>query len=147
MRTRYTLPATDARVSANRRRDMSENQHELLGRREFVKQAGVTGLLLSGGGVLAACGVKKSAAGGSSSTIRIGYVSPLTGEAASFGEPDSYVLGVVRKAVANGITGSDGKHYKVEILQKDSQSSPQTAASVASDLINGSQVDLMLTTS
>src|SRR5947199_8871283 len=105
MRTRYTLPATDARVSANRRRDMSDNQHELLGRREFVKRAGATGLLLSGGGVLAACGVKKSGSGGSSGTLRIGYVSPLTGEAASFGEPDTYVLGVVRKTLSARITG------------------------------------------
>jgi branched-chain amino acid transport system substrate-binding protein len=126
---------------------MSESQHELLGRREFVKRAGASGLLLSGSGVLAACGVKKSSSGPAGNTLRIGYVSPLTGEAASFGEPDTYVLGVVRKAVAGGITGSDGKHYKIEILQKDSQSSPQTAASVANELINGSQIDLMLTTS
>src|SRR5436309_4418365 len=121
--------------------------NELLRRREFVKRAGATGLLLSSGGVLAACGVKKSGSGGGSSTLRIGYVSPLTGEAASFGETDTYVLGVVRKAVAGGITGADGKHYSVEIIQKDSQSSPQTAASVANQLINSSNVDLMLTTS
>jgi len=126
---------------------MSENKHEEMGRREFVKRAGAGGLLLTSSGVLAACGVKKSGSGGSSGTIRIGYVSPLTGEAASFGEPDTYVLGLVRKAVAGGITGSDGKHYSIEIIQKDSQSSPQTAASVANDLINGSAVDLMLTTS
>lgn len=126
---------------------MSENDRVLLGRREFVKRAGATGLLFSSGGVLAACGVKKSGSGGSSKTIRIGYVSPLTGEAAAFGEPDTYVLGVVHKAVAGGITGADGKHYSIQIIQKDSQSSPQTAASVASDLINSSQVDLMLTTS
>ena len=57
---------------------MSENQRELLGRREFVKRAGASGLLLSSGGVLAACGVKSnSSSGGSSKTIKIGYVSPL----------------------------------------------------------------------
>jgi branched-chain amino acid transport system substrate-binding protein len=133
---------------------MTEERHDhpawlddAMPRREFVRRAGATGLLVTSGGVLAACGVKKSGSGGGSSTIKIGYVSPITGEAASFGEPDTYVLGVVRRAVANGITGSDGKHYTVEIIQKDSQSSPQTAASVANDLINSSQVDLMLTTS
>ena len=126
---------------------MSGNQRELFGRREFVKRAGAAGLAVSSGGVLAACGVKKSSSGGSTSAIKIGYVSPLTGEAASFGEPDTYVLGVVRKAIASGITGSDGKHYSVQIIQKDSQSSPQTAASVANDLINGAGIDLMLTTS
>lgn len=126
---------------------MSVQQGDLYRRREFVKRAGAASLALSSGSVLAACGVKKTSSGGSGSTIRIGYVSPLTGEAASFGEPDTYVLGAVRKTVAGGITGADGKHYSIEILQKDSQSSPQTAASVASSLINGSQVDLMLTTS
>lgn len=116
-------------------------------RRDFLKRAGAGGVLLSTGGVLAACGVQKSGSASGSNTIRIGYVSPLTGEAASFGEPDTYVLGVVRKAVAGGITAANGKHYSIEILQKDSQSSPQVASSVASSLINGSQVDLMLTTS
>jgi branched-chain amino acid transport system substrate-binding protein len=126
---------------------MSDSQQDLFPRREFVKRAGAGGLLLSSSGVLAACGVKKSSSGGSGNTIKIGYVSPLTGEAASFGEPDTYVLGQVRKAIAGGITGANGKHYTVEILQKDSQSSPQTASSVANALINGSAVDLMLTTS
>lgn len=128
---------------------MNDGRHELLPRREFVKRAGVSGLLLSSGGLLAACGVKKNSSGGSgsSTTFKIGYVSPLTGEAASFGEPDTYVLGVVRKTIAGGVTGGDGKHYKIEILQKDSQSSPQTASSVANDLINSGGVDLMLTTS
>ena len=126
---------------------MSENQQELLGRRDFVKRAGATGLMVSSGGLLAACGVAKSGSSGSSNTFKIGYVSPLTGEAASFGEPDTYVLGVVRKAISGGVTGGDGKHYSVQILQKDSQSSPQTAASVANQLINGDNVDLMLTTS
>ncbi len=127
---------------------MSESQDGLLGRREFVKRAGAGGLALSTSGLLAACGVKKSSGGGGGSkTIRIGYVSPLTGEAASFGEPDTYVLGVVRKTVAGGITGADGKHYAIQILTKDSQSNPQTAASVANDLINAGGIDLMLTTS
>jgi branched-chain amino acid transport system substrate-binding protein len=119
-------------------------------RREFVKRAGATGLMLSSGGVLAACGVKKSGSssgGGGSATLKIGYVSPQTGEAAAFGEPDGYILGLVRKAVANGITSGDGKHYKIEIVEMDSQSNPQHAASVASSLINGSSVDLMVTSS
>ncbi len=126
---------------------MSEERDRRFPRREFVKRAGSAGLLLSSGGVLAACGVKKSSSSTGGSTIKIGYVSPETGEAAAFGEPDGYILGLVRKAVANGITGGDGKHYSIEIIKKDSESSPQTAASVANDLINGSQVDLMLTSS
>ena len=71
---------------------MSDGGHELLPRREFVKRAGATGLALSSAVWLAACGVKKSSSGGSGSsdTMKIGYVSPLTGEAASFGEPETY---------------------------------------------------------
>ncbi len=126
---------------------MSDNGDELFGRREFVKRAGAAGLMLSSGGVLAACGVKSSSSSSSGSVLKVGYVSPLTGEAASFGEPDTYVLGVVRKTLASGITGGDGKHYSVEIVQKDSQSSPQAAAAAANDLINNAGIDLMLTTS
>ena len=127
---------------------MNQEGAPLYPRREFVRRAGATGFLLSSGGLLAACGVKKSSASsGTTDTIKIGYVSPLTGEAASFGEPDNYVLGVVRKTIAGGITGGDGKHYTLEIVPKDSQSSPQTASSVANDLINSAQVDMMLTTS
>jgi len=127
---------------------MSSPSVDRIVRREFVKRAGAGGLALSAGGLLAACGVKQSSSsGGGGGSLRIGFVSPLTGEAASFGEPDTYVLGVVRKAIAGGITGGDGKHYKVEIITKDSQSNPQTAASVANDLINSGGVDLMLATS
>ena len=78
----------------------------------------------------AACGVKKasSSGGGASGTLKIGYVSPQTGEAAGFGEPDGWILSQVRKAIAGGITGADGKHYTITILEKDSQSSPQAAS-------------------
>ena len=66
---------------------MSETQDGLLPRREFIKRAGASGLLLSSGGVLAACGVKKSSSSGGgggsgAKTIKIGFVSPITGEAA-----------------------------------------------------------------
>jgi branched-chain amino acid transport system substrate-binding protein len=105
--------------------------------------------LAAAGPVLAACGGIGSASaggGGSAGTIKIGYVSPITGGAAGFGEPDSYVLGLARKTFAKGLT-IGGKHYDVTIVDKDSQSDPQRAAQVANDLISGSQVDLMLTTS
>src|SRR5436309_2705125 len=108
------MPAQSCRAGGG---EMSETQDGLLPRREFIKRAGASGLLLSTGGALAACGVKNSSSGGGggsgAKTIKIGFVSPITGEAASFGEPDTYVLGVVRKAVANGITGGDGKHYSI----------------------------------
>jgi branched-chain amino acid transport system substrate-binding protein len=84
--------------------------------------------------------------GPSAGTLKIGYVSPVTGAAAGFGEPDGYVLGLARKAFANGLM-IGGKKWDVQIINKDGQSNPQRAAQVANDLINSSKVDLMLVTS
>ena len=76
--------------------------------------------------------------GGTAGTIpKIGFVSPLTGPAAGFGEPDPYVIGLAKKAFAKGLTVG-GKKYDVQIIDKDGQSNPQRAAQVANDLINSS---------
>jgi branched-chain amino acid transport system substrate-binding protein len=79
-------------------------------------------------------------------TLKIGFVSPRTGAAAGFGEPDTYVLELAKKALAGGLT-IGGTQYAVQVLDRDSQSNPQRSAQVANDLINGDAVDLMLTTS
>lgn len=135
-------------------------------RRNFLRNAslGVGGVALSGS-LLAACkssgnsttasttdagsasgGATTSSGAKSAGTIKIGFVSPRTGPAAGFGEPDRYVLGLARKALANGLTVG-GKKYDVQIIDKDGQSNPQRGAQVANDLINNSGIDLMLTTS
>ena len=116
-------------------------------RRDFLRKAGLT---VASGSLLAACGgVKKSGGGGAAqgATLKIGLVTPRTGQAAGFGEVDPYILDLVRKAAANGVTGGNGKKYAIQIIPKDSQSSPEHAASVAKELINGSNVDLMLASS
>jgi branched-chain amino acid transport system substrate-binding protein len=87
-----------------------------------------------------------SSGGASAGTIKIGYVSPITGADAGFGEPDGYVLNLARKAFASGIV-IGGKTWDVQIIDKDGQSDPARAAQVANDLINSSKVDLMLATS
>jgi branched-chain amino acid transport system substrate-binding protein len=117
----------------------------LLGRRDLLRAAG-TGLVLSP--LLAACGGlgSDSGGGGGDKTLKIGFVSPRTGAAAGFGEPDAYVLGLARKAFEGGLT-IGGEKYAVEILDRDGQSNPQRGAQVANDLINGDGIDLMLTTS
>jgi len=76
-------------------------------------------------------------------TIRIGYISPKTGPFAPFTEADDFTLEQVRKAVANGLA-MGGKTYKVEILARDDQSSPDRQANIAAELINKENVDLML---
>jgi branched-chain amino acid transport system substrate-binding protein len=115
-------------------------------RRQLLVRAGygLGGLVLSGP-LLEACGSSGSSASGAG-TITIGFVSPITGATASFGEPDSYVLGLARKAFAGGLD-IGGKHYSVQIVDKDSQSDPARSAQVANNLINGSKVDIMLATS
>jgi branched-chain amino acid transport system substrate-binding protein len=56
------------------------------------------------------------------------------------------VLGLARKALANGLT-SGGKKYKIEIIDRDSQSDPARASQLAKALINSDNIDLMLATS
>lgn len=119
-----------------------------INRRRFLQRTGATGVLLASGNVIAACGgVKKSGGGGSTDTIRIGLVTPRTGQASGFGEVDPYILDLVKAATKDGFTAGDKKKYSIEIISKDSQSSPERAAQVANELINSSNVDLMLASS
>jgi branched-chain amino acid transport system substrate-binding protein len=112
-------------------------------RRQFLY--GVGGLAIASP-LLAACAEGLGGSTASTDKLTIGFVSPRTGATAGFGEPDAYVLDLARKAFAGGLE-IGGKKYQVEIIDKDSQSNPQRSAQVANDLINGSKVDLMLTTS
>jgi branched-chain amino acid transport system substrate-binding protein len=119
-------------------------------RRQILRTAGLgmSGLALASP-LLAACKVGSGGDGGGSSeagTLKIGFVSPRTGPAAGFGEPDAYVLSLARKAFADGLT-IGGKKYQVKIIEKDGQSNPQRGSQVANDLINAEGIDLMLTTS
>ncbi len=118
-------------------------------RRDFLRIAGLTGFGLAAAPLIAGCEVGSGGVGGggaSSGTLKIGFVSPRTGPAAGFGEPDPYVLGLARKAFEGGLTVG-GKKYNVTIIDKDGQSDPARSAQVANDLINGEGIDLMLTTS
>jgi branched-chain amino acid transport system substrate-binding protein len=118
-----------------------------ISRGDLVKRTGL-GL----GGVLLAPGVAR--AGGftiaervaAANTIKIGFISPRTGPLAGFGEPDPYVLGLARAALAKGLT-IGGKHYAVTIVDKDTHSDPVRSGQLAKGLINSDKVDLMLTTS
>jgi branched-chain amino acid transport system substrate-binding protein len=119
-----------------------------MSRRSVLRAAALGGTGLAAAPLLAACNKLSgdSSTTGSTSTLKIGFVSPRTGPAAGFGEPDGYVLSLARKAFQGGLTIGSTK-YEVQILDRDGQSNPQRSAQVANDLINGSSVDLMLTTS
>ena len=81
--------------------------------------------------------------GGGDGTVKIGFTAPLTGPLAGFGEANDFILAGINTLAADGIKLGD-KSYKVEIIQKDVESSSDTAASKAGELINDDGVDLML---
>src|SRR5579885_288933 len=115
-------------------------------RRELLKRAGVGagGLVVSG--VAAQPIWARPRTFDASQTLKIGYVSPLTGPAAGFGEGDPWILAQARKARQKGLTVG-GKHYSVQIVNKDSQSNPTRCAQVANELIHSDKVDILLATS
>src|SRR4249919_368656 len=78
-----------------------------------------------------------------SRVIKIGHVSPKTGPLAGFGEADGFILEQVRGILSKGLQ-SGGRTYQVQIISKDSQSSGSRAAEVASELILGDKVDLII---
>jgi branched-chain amino acid transport system substrate-binding protein len=110
-----------------------------LSRRELLVSAGAGGLAL-------AAGSRGAFAAASEKTLKVGFISPRSGPLAGFGEGDPFVLSLARKAVANGFKVGDTT-YKVDIIDRDTQSNPSRAGQLANDLINNEKVDLMLSTS
>ncbi len=114
--------------------------------------AGATATTAAAGGTAAgnttaAAGGSGNAAqfggGGGDGTVKIGFTAPLTGPLAGFGEANAFILDGINKLAADGIKLGD-KSYKVQIIQKDVESSSDTAASQAGKLILDDGVDLML---
>lgn len=116
-----------------------------VGRRQFLKAVGASAVLASGG-LAAACG-SGSADAGPAGPIRIGYVSPQTGPLAPFGESDQFVIESARAHFADHPIVVGGRSHPVEILSRDSQSSPTRAADMAADLIRNAGIHLMLVSS
>jgi branched-chain amino acid transport system substrate-binding protein len=138
-------------------------------RRDFLKLAAAGGASAGLAAFLAACGTgngsaapssggaatPSAAAGASPSisavaspgrTIKIGYVSPKTGPLAGFGEADDFILGDLKATFASKIV-IGGVTHPIEVVAKDTQSSPDTAAQVAGSLILDDKIDLMLVAS
>jgi branched-chain amino acid transport system substrate-binding protein len=117
-----------------------------LTRRGLLKRAGAGAAGVAFSGVLAEPVWAQPRTVEASNTIKLGFVSPLTGPLAGFGEGDPYIIGLAKHAWRNGMT-IGGKHYAVQIINKDTQSDPAKAAQVANELIHKDGVDLMLVTS
>jgi branched-chain amino acid transport system substrate-binding protein len=109
-----------------------------LSRRDVLVGAGTAGALLAS--------PYGSFAADPENVLKIGFISPRTGPLGGFGQTDGYVLDHARKALANGFA-IDGKTYKVELIDRDTQSDPSRASQLAKSLITGDKVDLMLATS
>jgi branched-chain amino acid transport system substrate-binding protein len=111
-----------------------------IGRRRFLQTLGGTALIAGAAGFP---GLASAQAG---RKIKIGFVTPKTGPLAPFAEADGFVIEEMRRFFAEGLTIA-GTKYPVEIIVKDSQSNPNRAAGVASDLIVKDKIDLMLVSS
>jgi branched-chain amino acid transport system substrate-binding protein len=128
-----------------------------ISRRDFLKVAGATGLTVGAlgglGGALSACGSSGGGGGASASagatgrTIKVGFVTPLTGPLQTFGQLDTFIVSQWKEAVKGGVKCGDGKTHPIEILVKDSQSDTNRAATVAGDLITNDGVDIMMVAS
>jgi branched-chain amino acid transport system substrate-binding protein len=99
--------------------------------------------LLQAASALAAAGGLPGLAQAAPAPIKIGFISPLTGPLASFGETDKYMVGKIQALLKNGLT-VNGTTYPVEILVRDCQSNPNKAAELAGNLILTDKVHLML---
>ncbi|MBL1240459.1 MAG: ABC transporter substrate-binding protein [OCS116 cluster bacterium] len=117
-----------------------KNSKSNISRRSVLKGGAVLGM------GLAAPSLITSKAFANGRELKIGFVSPKTGPVAAFGASDDYVLAGVRKAIGEGIM-INGELYPIRIIEKDSQSNPNRAAEVASQLILEDEVDLMLASS
>ena len=96
-----------------------------------------------GAGVAAVSSISAPSVLAASKKIKIGFVSPKSGPLAPFGEADAFVIGKIRETLKGGLK-IGGTTYDVEIIEKDSQSNPNRAATVAGDLILKDKVSLML---
>jgi branched-chain amino acid transport system substrate-binding protein len=114
------------------------------GRRQFLRLAGLTGATAGIGAVVSGCSPGPAARPDRS--IKLGYVSPQSGPLAAFGEADNFVLNDLRPLFDKGVKIGTAT-YGVEVHVRDSQSNPTRAQTVAQDLIDNVQVDMMLAAS
>jgi branched-chain amino acid transport system substrate-binding protein len=118
-------------------------------RRSLLRAIGAGAAVVGGGGLLQACSSSvKGASSGSTKSITIGWIHPLTGALAGFGAPDNWVISKIKQTTPykNGFKiGS--KTYPVTIKSYDTQSSPTRAGDLAKTAILNDGVDLLLASS
>jgi branched-chain amino acid transport system substrate-binding protein len=108
-------------------------------RRKFMKDTAAAAVVAAAGSTL----FSNYANAATARPVKIGFVSPRTGQLAAFGEADEFVLGGIRKLIANGLA-INGTTHPIQILDRDSRSDPNRAAEVSSALIKADKVDLIV---
>ena len=93
----------------------SRTDQTTVSRRTFVKLTGASAIAMASGA--------HHAFAQAADTIKIGFISPRTGALAGFGEADPYILERAKAVLAKGLE-IGGKTYKVEFIDRDSQSDP-----------------------
>lgn len=76
--------------------------------------------------------------------IKLGLVTPETGNIAVFGIADKWWVPRAEKVQGDGILCGDGKVHKLLITSRDSHSDASQAALVAGDLIQNDKVDVLM---
>jgi len=102
-------------------------------------------LVLAGCATPAPSATSAPAAGATEGTpYKIGFCASITGPGSSLGLPERNTAEMIAEQYADGITGPDGVHHAVQVIIYDTESNPDTAASVASRLINEDEVDVLV---
>lgn len=107
------------------------------------KASGLSRRSLVAAGAVALAGMPALARAQAAKTIKIGYLTTLSGARANFGETDMWGLERIRATLKNGLT-IDGTNYKVEIVVRDTQTDTKVMATHASDLVLREKCDLLL---
>lgn len=111
-------------------------------RRGFLRAAGLGAAAIGSAALLSSCGLRGSA-GTTSDVLKIGLVSPQTGPLASFAASDKFVIQNVTEALRNGFTAG-GMKRRIEVVVRDTQSSPTRATEVTKQLITSDGVDIIV---
>ena len=75
---------------------------------------------------------------------KVGFCAAITGPGSSLGVPERNTAERLVEQYADGIVGPDGVHHDLEFIIYDTESNPDTAASVASRLITEDEVDVLV---
>lgn len=77
---------------------------------------------------------------------KIGFCSAITGPGSSLGVPERNTAEMIaaKLKAEGGVVGPDGVGHAVEVIIYDTESNPDTAASVASRLITEDEVDVLV---